>query len=474
MFNPPSHQSQPAREDRDPGYTDNTNTLAAPLHFEADLYQHMIAHVDREQPNEGCGLIAFENERPVKLYPGTNTFASSSRYRMDDREVLRAVDEMDARGWWLGAIYHSHPSSPAVPSKTDLQEANWPDAMMIIISFMDGVPDVRAYRVTQDSYAEVPITVEPPRLGVVASVKDIARSGVQFLKSTFPTSPRQHPWAEGTTATGGSSRVNEGAHAHPHQSGPAREYRATIGILGGMGPLATVDLFGKIVQATPARTDQDHLPIVVYSDPRVPDRTDALLYGGEDPTPWLIHGARQLAGMGADFIVVPCNTAHAFFERVQPHVDRPLLSMIDSAADTIRERYPDARTVGLLATSGTIRSGIYQQALQSRGIDTIVPDDEVQQQYVMPAIQAVKAGEPHESSTAWLVEAARSLEARGAQVILAACTEIPVVLQQRHLSLPLVDATESLAHRAVATARYLSETAHPESLQQTGSFDLEA
>jgi aspartate racemase len=232
-----------------------------------------------------------------------------------------------------------------------------------------------------------------------------------------------------------------------------------IGILGGMGPLATADLYQKIIQTTPAATDQEHIPVVIHADPRVPDRTEALLRDGEDPTPWLVHGARVLCGMGADFIVMPCNTAHAFLDAVQPAVDRPILSMIDAAADEIRANYPGETTVGLLATSGTISAELYQMALTSRGVDVIVPDDDIQRRCVMAAIREVKAGRAGRAATALLTEAAQHLTERGANVLLAACTEIPVIFEQRHTQTPLVDATSSLARIAVATAIHLDEAA---------------
>lgn len=189
----------------------------------------------------------------------------------------------------------------------------------------------------------------------------------------------------------------------------------------------------------------------------MPDRTEALLRGGEDPTPWLIHGARQLVAIGADFIVIPCNTAHAFLDEVQPEVERPIVSMIEAAADAILESYPQANVVGLLATGGTIGSEMYQRALRKRDIDTIVPDSDIQRRCVMAAIGEVKAGRTQASTTALLAEAGESLKMRGADVLLAACTEIPVVLQQRHVGVPLVDATDALAQLAVKTAIHLED-----------------
>lgn len=407
------------------------------LHFPADLYTQMLDHLRHELPNEGCGLIAFKGDRPVKIFPGTNVLASRTRYRMDDAEVISAVDEMEANGWWLGAIYHSHPASPPQPSSTDLREANWPNAIMIIVSLSSTEPDVHAFRVDGDRYQSIRIEVEAAPASRVASWKDVLRRALRW---------REIPDSQGSlpATAGGESQANT-----PWQA--AR--RTTIGVLGGMGPAATADLYSKLIQLTPAKHDQEHIPVVIYADPRVPDRTEALLEGGDDPTPWLVHGAQQLASAGADFVIIPCNTAHAFIDRVRAEVNIEILSMIDIAALEIKRCYPDARSVGLLATSGTISAGIYQQALRERGLATIIPDDELQRRNVMSAIGAVKANDLDQSVTGRLAEAGEVLVERGAQVVLAACTEIPVVLTAGDLSVPLVDATEALARYAVREAQ---------------------
>jgi aspartate racemase len=429
------------------------------------LFGEMVEHLVLSRPNEGCGLIAFDGTAPVHIYPGDNVLKSPTRYRMDDVQVLRAVDDMARHNWWLGAIYHSHPNSPAVPSTTDLREANWPDALMIIVSLMEERPEARVYHVhEQREYTEIGIEVYQERASWLSSLK---RWGSGW---SVNAPGRQQPWQpvgaslsgypQIVTARGSEQDVLPEATTHAAQQRlDERERRAVVGILGGMGPLATADLYRKIIELTPAANDQQHLPVVIYADPRVPDRTDALLHDGEDPTPWLVHGARTLVEMGADFIVMPCNTAHAFLPQVQPAVERPVLSMIDAAADEIRDAYPEAKTVGLLATDGTISVEIYQQALRDRGVDVIVPDDDTQQRCVMSAIRAVKAGTDLPAANALLTEAGEHLVARGAEVLLAACTEIPVVLSGEHVSVPLVDATTSLARTAVSTAQHLDEAA---------------
>lgn len=424
-----------------------------PVRFDSRLYRQMIEHLISSRPYEGCGLIAFHGSRPVKLFPGTNVHPlPADHYRMDDNEVVQAINEMDRHEWWLGAIYHSHPHSDPSPSSTDLREANWPDALMIIVSFRDSTPLVRAYRLIDGTPHQVAIEVLPERISWIHNLRD--RVLDSFRPGPAGNGQQVASMSTGALGASGSERLANEVAPSPAASGTRR---ALIGILGGMGPLATADLYTKIIQASPAETDQEHLPIVIWADPRVPDRTAALLGRGEDPVPWLVHGAQQLVTMGADFIVIPCNTAHAFLEEVQPEVQRPILSMIEGAADAIADQYPDAGIVGLLATSGTIASEMYQRALRARGLDTIVPDNDVQRRCVVGAIERVKAGEADDTATALLVEAGESLVERGADVLLAACTEIPVVLQQRHINAPLVDATDTLASLAVSTALHLEE-----------------
>ncbi len=419
------------------------SVAAERLALPGEMRDAIIARAVADLPNESCGLIAFAGDRPVKLFPGTNVLDSPTRYRMADSEVVRAIEEMDRRSWRLGAIYHSHPSSPALPSDTDLDEANWPDAMMLIVSLAGDEPDLRAFRIDAEraQVVEVEIEVVDPEVELEPAVSGSAFDGIKsFLSRLLPARDRLT-----------LSPVASGAQALEIDEGISQE-RAIVGILGGMGPAATADLYMKIIAETPATVDQEHIPVVVYADPRVPDRTEALLHDGEDPVPWLVKGARNLDQLGASFIVIPCNTAHAFLSDIEAQVDTPILSMLETAAEAISGGYPGVRRVGLLATTGTIRSGIYQEAMKRRGIEVIAPDDELMENCVMPAIRAVKANNLHSSVRAHLVEAADNLERRGAHAVLAACTEIPVVLTDDDISLPLIDATQELAKAAVREA----------------------
>ncbi len=227
--------------------------------------------------------------------------------------------------------------------------------------------------------------------------------------------------------------------------------RPIVGILGGMGPAATADLYAKIIAATPAARDQDHLHLVIWADPTVPDRTEALLDGGEDPTPWLLNGARKLADMGASFIAVPCNTAHAFLPRIAPEVPVPFLHMMEEVAATVEIQFPLVERVGLLATTGTVSIGLYQEAFARHHIEVAVPD-EANQRQVMAAIHRVKAGDIGAEVTALVRAAADYLIGQGAELLVTGCTELPLVFRDGDARVPVLDPTAVLAAAIVRRA----------------------
>jgi aspartate racemase len=229
-----------------------------------------------------------------------------------------------------------------------------------------------------------------------------------------------------------------------------------VGILGGMGPLATADLYQKIIMATPAKCDQEHLHVVIEADPSIPDRSAFLHGDGPDPLPALTQGANRLAAAGVAFIAIPCNTAHAFLPQLRARVATPFLDMVAETAERVRVDHPATRRVGILATAGTVRMGLYHAALRERGLEPLHPDARAQE-LVRAAIAAVKAGDTGPAVGAWLVEASQSLIADGAEVLLAACTELPLVLTQGMLTVPLLDPTQVLAEAAVREGR----AAHP-------------
>lgn len=221
----------------------------------------------------------------------------------------------------------------------------------------------------------------------------------------------------------------------------------TVGVLGGMGPDATVDFMRKVIAATPAGTDQEHVHMLVDHNPHVPDRTRAILGGGGEPGPVLAAMARQLQQAGAAFLVMPCNTAHAFQSEIEAAIDVPLVSIIDETAAACDGH----STVGLLATRGCLASGIYQDALATAGIEAIVPDED-QVTGLAGLIAAIKQGDCGADVGAGMQRLAAALVARGARAVIAGCTEIPLVLDQSMLEVPLISSTDILAEATVAYA----------------------
>src|SRR5579872_7176152 len=152
----------------------------------------------------------------------------------------------------------------------------------------------------------------------------------------------------------------------------------TIGIIGGVGSLATADLFSKILASVPALGDQDYPHIIIDNDPSIPDRTAAILAGGESPVPALTKVGKRLTQAGAQVLSIPCNTAHAFFDELQASVEVPLVNMIDETVAHIKAAHPDVRRVGVLATSGTRAAAVYDVALARCGLTAIHVADDVQ------------------------------------------------------------------------------------------------
>jgi aspartate racemase len=225
-----------------------------------------------------------------------------------------------------------------------------------------------------------------------------------------------------------------------------------VGIMGGMGPEATADLFRKILAATPAKTDQEHLHILIDCNSKIPSRPAALLEGGADPTPLLQSTARRLERAGADFLVVACNTAHLFYDRITEAVRIPVLHIVDEAIGEAQRRYPELRAVGILAGRGAVRLRLYQDRLEAKGIAAVVPSEE-DQDIVVSVINSVKAGDKGPDVRAKIREVAARVARAGAQVVFTGCTELPLVLEDGDAVVPVVDPTQALAGAAVRFAR---------------------
>ncbi|WP_437358111.1 aspartate/glutamate racemase family protein [Inquilinus limosus] len=212
-----------------------------------------------------------------------------------------------------------------------------------------------------------------------------------------------------------------------------------IGVLGGMGPLATIDFMQKIVRLTPASIDQEHIPIVVYSVPQIPDRTAALNGGGPDPYPTLLDGIQTLERSGAELIVIACNTAHAWYDRLSSHTRVPLLHIAEAVRRQV-DREEHCETLGLMAAPATAGLGFYQSYLKR----PLLQPDTNGQDAVWRAISAVKALDIEEGQK-HAEQALDSLFVRGADKVLLACTELPIALAKSASFVRCIDATACLA-----------------------------
>ncbi|WP_018255371.1 cysteate racemase [Salinispora mooreana] len=226
-----------------------------------------------------------------------------------------------------------------------------------------------------------------------------------------------------------------------------------VGVLGGMGPGATADFYAKLVRATPAATDQDHLRTLIWSDPSISDRTEALLFDGASPLPQLVSGLRLLEDAGAALIAMPCSTAHAYLPELRRTARVPIVSMVEATVDRLGPDTRSGATVGLLATSGTVCTGLYQQAFGARGVRCLVPSAPLQED-VMQAVRLVKAGRLDIAGRALEGPAAELVDA-GAQTIVAACTELPLVLGAAASGVGVFDATAALVEDVLALAAAL-------------------
>jgi aspartate racemase len=232
--------------------------------------------------------------------------------------------------------------------------------------------------------------------------------------------------------------------------------RKTIGILGGMGPEATAHFFSLIIKHTAAAKDQDHVPVLIYNLPQIPERTPAILGKGPSPVPLLRKGVRTLARAGADFIAVPCISAHAFLPEIRRASPVPILSLLDEALASAKKRNPGLKRAGLLASTGTVRLGLFTKTFAKAGIEIMAPTDK-EQAIVMEAVfgkRGVKAGFTEGRPKKLVLDVARRLIKRGAEAIIAGCTEIPLVLKDEDIPVPLIEPMQIAAQASIVKAGY--------------------
>ncbi len=219
-----------------------------------------------------------------------------------------------------------------------------------------------------------------------------------------------------------------------------------LGILGGMGPAASAEYVTRLIQQTSASCDQDHIPFVLWNEPKIPDRSTSLRNGDDRPLPYLLQGIQVLKAIGCDLVVIPCNTAHFWYDELIK-LKVPIVHIVDSVAYALCDADVNSGTIGIMGTQATIELGLYQSRLTDW--DCIVPNQEEMDNIVQPAIDLIKAGDMSKAYDMFMI-VIDSLIARGAKAVVLGCTEIPLAVNQnRRDGIPLINSIDSLVKVAL-------------------------
>ncbi|MBI2464898.1 amino acid racemase [Candidatus Shapirobacteria bacterium] len=230
--------------------------------------------------------------------------------------------------------------------------------------------------------------------------------------------------------------------------------KKTIGVIGGMGPEATVDFFRWVVHLTTARSDIDHPHLLIDNNPQIPSRIKAILDHGPSPLPVMLRMAQKLVLSGAKIIVIPCNTASYFIPSLQKKINVPILNIIEETVFWINNHYPNIKKVGIMATIPTLKTGLYQQELIKFKIEPIVPTLNIVRKLIMSAThgrRGIKSGY-HSTPRRKLIKSLKYYRQLGAEAIILGCTEIPLVLRPKDSSLILINPTKILAQAVISRA----------------------
>ena len=229
------------------------------------------------------------------------------------------------------------------------------------------------------------------------------------------------------------------------------EKRKIAGVMGGMGPDATVDFMAKVIAMTDSDRDQDHVHMIVDQDPTVPNRQAAIRSGQDDVSDKLAVMAKRLQDAGADFLVMVCNTAHVFLDGVHAETRIPFVSIIDESIAEIDRRCPEAKVIGIMATDGCLDTNVYQDAVIASGREALSPDEHDRAE-LMRLITAIKSGDQGAGIAERMEAVAAKLVERGADAIIGGCTEIPIVFEGDGFTVPVIASTNVLARRTLALA----------------------
>ncbi|MBP5192896.1 MAG: amino acid racemase [Eubacterium sp.] len=224
-----------------------------------------------------------------------------------------------------------------------------------------------------------------------------------------------------------------------------------LGVLGGLGPQATVYFSDMVVRYTEASRDQEHIPMIILNDTEIPDRTDFILgVSDESPLPKMISDAKLLESAGCSFIVIPCNTAHFFYDEIEKNVSVPIINIIDETVRHCVESTPGIKAIGLLATEGTVQSGAYKKYTDKYGLELMVPEEEDEKKLMSIIYDQVKAGK-----SADIFDFSRivsNLKRRGADVVVLGCTELSIINREYGLTQrdpEIKDSMEILVARSI-------------------------
>jgi aspartate racemase len=224
-----------------------------------------------------------------------------------------------------------------------------------------------------------------------------------------------------------------------------------IGIIGGMGPEATVDVFSKIVAATPSRKDQDHLRIIIDNNPKVPSRFKFIMGEGENPLPCLLDTARKLEQYGADVLLIACNAAHYFYDDIRKNVRCQLLHIAEEVRLHVESMEKKTHVLGLMASGSTVKAGIYQRTFARSRIRLVLPSSQAQET-LSKVIYDFKQKQRMDELGLVLMDVVEPLVRKGAQAIVLGCTELPLILRNFEGPIPFIDANQVLAAAAVRAA----------------------
>lgn len=227
-----------------------------------------------------------------------------------------------------------------------------------------------------------------------------------------------------------------------------------LGVLGGLGPMASAYFLQLITQMSEARTDQEHMEVILHSKPQIPDRTQYILGKSNDnPVPQMVLAGRGLAAQGAELLAIPCVTAHYFQEQLEAEIGIPILNAIEETAIYLKQA--KVARAGVLATDGTLSSGLFQSCLSRHGIGCIVPEAQEQKMVMQLIYDDVKAGKPVELPL--FAAVSERLFAQGVEVILLACTELSLIKRDHSLGAGYLDVLEVLARQAVVQCGRLKQ-----------------